>query len=373
LLLVRDAWVMLGIALLLIAGIEVSWRLFLRLPIAAAKPPEILERMPWGAQYLADAKPYRFQYVFAPYIQFKAGEYRSQTINVSEEGVRLTPFNDPSPGFTAFVFGGSTMLGVGVPDWGTIPAYLSKQLKDAQIRHEIVNYGSGWWTSSQSVIQLVSCLEQGQRPDVVVFYDGINEANVVSYGGTAGSVSPEIEQVLRQAMTGGPPDVLVAHSVFLSYLREKTRGIGFQKGYSTFPLQKSEIPLAADAIVRHYEQNVRFVTALGDTFGFVPYFFLQPAPIIAKKPLTEGEKAVISLRRDRRGEGEGELFERVYAGIRGSEYLGRHPRFHDLENLFADDARPLYIDSEHLLPEGNERVASAMAALIGTHWGHAHD
>ena len=52
---------------------------------------------------------------------------------------------------------------------------------------------------------------------------------------------------------------------------------------------------------------------------------------------------------------------------RGAELAARGVHFHDLTQLFAETAEPIYIDNiGHLGRKGNEMMAAAMAARIAT-------
>jgi hypothetical protein len=325
------------------------------------------EDLPWGAQYLRDTQRYQWKSTFKPFVEFRPLPWRSETINITEDCLRVTPHNDPAGPDTLaiYAFGGSTMLGVGAPDWGTIPAYLSLECKNRGLRHEVVNYASCWWTSSQSLAQLIVLLREEKRPKCVVFYDGINEVNVVSFGGDVGGISPEAQWALNRGFENKPRlmEGLLAHSTFLRYLLNKVRPARSVKGLGPFAMSEAEMDKGAEDIVHAYENNARAVVALGREYGFTPFLFFQPAPMIARKPTVENDVRVTDPRRHAR-EGEVQLFSKVYALIRASETLRNCPGFFNLEDVFASEQRPVYCDSEHLLPEGNEVIAKAMFEKI---------
>jgi hypothetical protein len=77
-------------------------------------------------------------------------------------------------------------VGMGAPDWGTIPAYLQKHLQ--AISREpicIVNFAENAYVSTQNMIELILLLEAGSIPDVVIFYDGVNEVLAANQSGRA--------------------------------------------------------------------------------------------------------------------------------------------------------------------------------------------
>ena len=90
---------------------------------------------PWAAQYWREF-PLSRQTRYRSFVLYRRAPFKGETINIDQEGIRLTPGADCGPNaFKVFAFGGSTMWGTGSPDWGTIPSYLQtgiKKLKVAQ-------------------------------------------------------------------------------------------------------------------------------------------------------------------------------------------------------------------------------------------------
>jgi hypothetical protein len=98
-------------------------------------------------------------------------EFHSKWIN-SKDGHRVT-INQPS-NFTntIWMFGGSALANVEVPDDLTIPSYLQGEFKNQNIRVE--NYG---YAGAQIKHQFAKLKSLPTKPgDVVIFYDGINES-----------------------------------------------------------------------------------------------------------------------------------------------------------------------------------------------------
>jgi lysophospholipase L1-like esterase len=308
----------------------------------------------------------------APFVGFRSPPCRSETINISDEGLRATVGSSDGatgPVLRVFVFGGSTMLGVGAPDWGTIPSYLAKELGRAGRRIEIVNYGAGAWTSSQSVVQLAIILKKGIRPSVVVFYDGINDSHVVSCGGSVGGIARKPDSLIRGAFDQPALDARrIAGSTGLARaisILIRGREVSVWDGCVQDQKPAAWLDRAAADIVATYENNVRIVTALGKEFGFRPYFFLQPYPLIATKKTSADEDVLLrAVAKDWDGQQETALARRVYAEFHRSKELAKRPEFHDLSAVLAHDGRTLYVDGEHLLPEGNALVADAIIEAI---------
>lgn len=155
--------------LILCCLLEGSFRLFATIRARGDDSEERLERIfkreKWGEQFIRDAREFKYQLEPQSHIGFKHKPFVSATLNVGHDSFRVVPGApraDTSPdAFEVMALGGSTMMGVGAPDDGTIPAFLSLELK------------------------------RGHVPDVVIFYDGINDvARAVEYGQAGVALQP---------------------------------------------------------------------------------------------------------------------------------------------------------------------------------------
>jgi lysophospholipase L1-like esterase len=99
-------------------------------------------------------------------------------IKVRKTWVSAQPVDDKMPATKLFFFGGSTMWGTGARDDFTIPSLISKSLYGSKVNTKIVNYGESSYVSTQEMIFLINQLQQGNIPDVVVFYDGYNDTRL---------------------------------------------------------------------------------------------------------------------------------------------------------------------------------------------------
>jgi hypothetical protein len=107
----------------------------------------------WGAGYLREADTID-HVAYAPYVMWKTEPHQGRFVSVDGDGHRTTPGAQCGPGsYTVFMFGGSTMWGFGVPDWGTLPAYVQSEFaKSAGKPLCVRNFGQPGWVSAQSVI-----------------------------------------------------------------------------------------------------------------------------------------------------------------------------------------------------------------------------
>ena len=359
-----EASVIFVIVLAMLVALEVAARLArLVVPRPSPEGERIVLKHDWGKQYLADQARLRFGH--ENYVEFREKAMHSPTVNV-ERGTRAVPgscLNPRGEAFRILLFGGSTMFGYGVPDRFTIPAYLAEAFARTGRCVEVVNYGAGWWQSSQSVVQLLKVLRAGVRLDAVVFYDGVNEATIVIRGGAPGEIAPEAQLLLKDAFEEDLDwKKLVRKSVLIrglaGWLSRDTPEAG-----KTGAADRARQLDAARRVSETYVHNVRAVEALAKEYGFTAYFFLQPFPAIAHKVNTELEDAVIRKWTNGR-DNEMAFIRAAYDETRNAAYLKGHPRFHDISALFDGMTQELYSDSQHLLPDGNRLVAQRMASEI---------
>ncbi len=75
-------------------------------------------------------------------------------------------------------------MGRGLPDWLTIPSELALEYSNAGGPACVRNFGVLAWVSMQGVVELMLELKRAPRkPDLVVFYDGINDVFSVYQSG----------------------------------------------------------------------------------------------------------------------------------------------------------------------------------------------
>src|ERR1700752_4952146 len=125
--------------------------------------------------------------VYEPFRIWGVAPWHGEFINADEtaDGVRRRTVDATSArcekksSMQVWTFGGSTMFGAGVPDWATIPSYLSRELNSAGLGCVVVtNFGAEAYVTNQEVQLLAEQLKAGRHPDVVVFYDGVNDSYV---------------------------------------------------------------------------------------------------------------------------------------------------------------------------------------------------
>ncbi len=92
------------------------------------------------------------------------------------------------------MLGGSSLWGFGARDDQTIPSLLARNLDQRGWRVELKNLSEIGYVSTQELIALVRELQAGYRPDVVIFYDGVNDTTSALLEGEAGLTTNEVNR-----------------------------------------------------------------------------------------------------------------------------------------------------------------------------------
>lgn len=193
--LLRDIWLIFGFSLLLLVSFEISCDLLLYLKTK----PYVDERIKadgyknavWVEDYFKEFYSALSSGIWKSYVYVGFKPFSGQYINIDHNGLRLTSFpeiaeiND-SKMLRIFMFGGSALWGTGARDSYTIPSLLGKFLSEHGVKAEITNFGQSGRVSTQEVIDLFLQLQKGNIPNIVIFYDGINDTFSAFQNGISG-------------------------------------------------------------------------------------------------------------------------------------------------------------------------------------------
>jgi lysophospholipase L1-like esterase len=325
------------------------------------------DETPWAERYWAEMKALKSWY--HPYVLWRRAPYAGQLVKISATGLRETPGSRCGPGaFRVFTFGGSTMWGYGVPDWGTIPAYLQGELQHRLGRDVcVVNFGELGFNSTQSVITLMRRLQCGDVPDLVIFYDGVNDISYPFIFGIPG-IHRSVERVAAR-LDDGAREEGVGWIRSLGIVRLAQVLVGEEQPApppSRYPYRHADMPDGLDeGIAATYLNNHSMVRALATRYGFAQAFFWQPYLTMGRKPLAAAERRMAgdpfeaeSPEDASRRAASRRLFESVYARIEAA--ASEHPDLFYLAGVFDTVPSLLYTDSHHLTHEGNHIIARRM-------------
>ena len=253
------------------------------------------------------------------------------------------------------------MYGEGAPDWGTIPAYLQTDLEAALDTPVCVtNFGQVGWVSNQSVIELTLQLKGGNIPDMVIFYDGINDPLSAYQTGFAGShfklisVGENVEEE-NGLVTWFKDKLTSVRYVIQTYERLEEDEV---VTYKTLGINEDEL---ADGVISTYLENYDYVHVLGEEFGFTSYFFWQPHIFLGDKSYTSDEEEAL-----RRGLEEYPDADTWFAAVdaKFAPIASDYEDLYYIVDVFDDVTDMLYVDIGHLNPEGNQIIASKMVETI---------
>ncbi len=307
-----------------------------------------------------------------PYVEWWQRPFRGLFVTIDERGLRPTPGEGATDegAIRILCFGGSTMMGMGARDAHTIPAILARRLGEAGYRAAVTNYGQLGHNSTQQAITLQQLLKSGERIDIALFYDGINEMACAEQTGRADGLFNEARRRAEFNLLHADRRVdLVAAALIASAprtLRRLRRLTGLRlAGPMPAPqadLSRVDIDRLAGEVIAAYAANLRLIRLLSRTHGFRAIFFWQPV-ITTKRVLTRDEQ-----RWDKDYTKDPEARRRLYAAILGARRRCREITEAgdtvDLSALFDDWANPVYIDLYHLSETGNAAVAEAMLPTV---------
>ena len=239
-----------------------------------------------------------------PYVYFRPKPFHGKTIVIGPEGLRTTW--QPTAGWgdeagkktiKVLMLGGSSLWGFGARDDQTIPSLLARKFHERGLKVEIKNLAELGYVSTQEMIGLICELQHGYRPDVVIFYDGVNDTTSAVLSGAAGLTTNEINrrrefnllQSPRQARRFIGRKARSPTQVPTGLLAPSGAGLGKPTAsLELAPIRGSDAPAGRDVVDR-YVANIKIVETLARGYGFRPLFFWQPT-IFNKTELTAAER-----------------------------------------------------------------------------------
>ena len=318
----------------------------------------------WSEQYWQEFGSIERSY--QPHTIWRRSEFNGTHIKVNENGLRATPHSDcASATKTVFMFGGSAMWGEGAPDTRTIPSYLLQEIEHKTGASAcVINFAESAWTSTQSLIALIAEIQKEHIPDLVIFYDGVNDANVVFTSGKRFTHANLSEFATRLDGTALPLHTRIMRNsqvsrLLYTYFQDQKQ----DSGQPALVFDKEATTLN-EYITTTYVQNYQIVDALADQYGFAYAFFWQPVIGYGEKVLTPDENTMLHNAKAIRVKLNEETYDRmhfihsVYDTI--APVLAPLEHVYNLSHLFDDQKKSVYIDFVHVTPEANQIVAVEM-------------
>lgn len=273
----------------------------------------------------------------------------------------------PSNSVNVWTFGGSTMYGVGVPDWATMPSYLSRELNaGAQNCVVVSNFGVEGYVTDQELILLEEQLKAGGRPDVVIFYDGLNDSMAQCPPGlpTPHGAYRTIKSRIEGSLAGRVDFLQKSYT-----LRLAGELLARFHHHPSVAVQASDVQPRIMSVMSKYEANMRLVRALADAYKFKLYSFWQPLLTYGHKPLVPFEQQMAGTDTSKIPADNACLLMIGATYGEAERRAAKDGKFVFLGAVFDSTKEPVYIDQGHLGPRGNEVVAQAIANYVRDHSG----
>jgi lysophospholipase L1-like esterase len=320
---------------------------------------------PWSDDYWDEfAESYKTEH--APYTGYRrVPNYEGRFIHLNERSLRKTTpdcHDGSERSLEIFFLGGSAAWGTGARDEATIPSWLARALCQQGVPVRVTNYGESGYTNTQELIQLEIELREGHRPDLVIFYDGVNDVYSSWQNGRVGAPQNVANRRLEYAIKRTPGLwrlVKLARVTWTGTLAERLlrRLLSFERKEpdTEAGIEAERLTALDQDTLRVLLENTRMVRALGREYDFEPFFFWQPAFYNKRRPSPD-EDALIT---------RNEIFGEMY--LRVTELVRARPEFRDLSARFQEWDRTVFIDEFHISEEGNREIAGLILQELLPH------
>lgn len=293
---------------------------------------------------------------YASYYAWRRPETKGETINIDAEGLRRTYESDGSPTRTIAFFGGSTTWGTGADDFSTIPSFFAKKMAD----YKAINFGETGYVAHQSLNLFLKRYYEGFRPDVVVFYDGVNDVwNKCrrELGPYSHSREYEMRTILKEGSSDNPESFTFIIQPLKNFAGKVARVLASrQKSASQSFYDCDEDAAKAEQVARVLLSDWMLIKTLVEGYGGEFISILQPHAYVSKTRLDHLELS----------EALGRQYAAVYPKVLEllpKEFPELRANFADLRNALDRDDY-FYIDWCHLSPNGNEIIAERISEIV---------
>ena len=270
--------------------------------------------------------------------------YKGETTNIDNDGYRKRPNLSVKPMNDVNVFfGGSTMWGTGVDDYGTIP-----YLYDTLSNEISINAGETGYISRQNIETLINLITDGYKIKRAVFYDGVNDVAVhcrkeikLNSHGREQFFSDRIKKRDNRSL------IAKALSPTIKFIKAIIRD------YSLLPEKSGYVcdtdPKVANDVAERLISNWKVAKAIAEGYNIDFIAVLQPVAYIGSSP-TEHLKLNKTL---------GKQYQAVYPIIRKMIKESTDSWIFDFSDIL-DTNELFYVDFCHLSKNGNALIAQRM-------------
>jgi lysophospholipase L1-like esterase len=298
----------------------------------------------WGIEVL----PYALK---SPYLNVERHRRVTWKAAAPQVAPQVAPSAAECPPVEIWAFGGSTMFGYGQRDDHTVASYLAKELNRRGLRSTVLNFGVPGDTLWIETRKLEGELLAGSNPpDLVVFYDGVNEYGAQELLGAKGRAGTPPLAAFEDA---GMYDGFARAQAVINRFVTPNQGIETDM-YGPDAGATNSI----DATATQYRRSIESSRRLIESYGTEAVWFLQPVRATRARgvPAENSEKDVLSDDRSR------QAFAAMAEEGRGAKANG--VTFVDLRAAMDAESGPVFYDGIHTNERGAELVATAMAPQV---------
>lgn len=285
------------------------------------------ENEPWFPRFVAEAAALTSEW--DPVLGSRPPNIDGRYLTVCDG--RRSTYQPADPDLTVWYFGGSTMFGFGQRDEHTIPSEVARLAEADGISIRGVNFGIPAAVNWQETQLLAEALSMAKRPpDLVVFYDGVNEFALGYERMQRGDIDPD--RTSRQLLT------------------DTERELWASTHPHAEPVTEPGLRLQVELASTQYARGVDVGRHLAKAYGFPVLHVWQPS--LLSKRLTPTDRPVL----DRTGFDEQSPERAAYLAT--MEESGADPV--DLTTALDGAEAPVYLDSGHTNELGATLVARAL-------------
>jgi lysophospholipase L1-like esterase len=283
-------------------------------------------------------------------------DYHGKYFNV-DEGYRRTvnPSNNLINPIQIFVVGGSTVWSSESPDALTLPSLIAEALhiKFPGLTLAVTNLGVSSSNSYQELLRVIYEIKIGNIPDVLIMYNGVNDAVYGTYYANEAVTLFEQYRKMKEA-TGKLVDIkrFIASTNFARAL------VSMEFTYRRNAAYRRNAKITS----KQYLRNMQMLHSISEMYGFDLYLFLQPH-LFSGKHLSETERKH-ALGNEVTWPGMKFGLLAGYDAISTRMKVWDYPRFFNMKNEFDSIEYDLFLDYCHVSPKGNRLIAKGIVDLI---------
>jgi len=302
---------------------------------------------------------------WTPFLHYRLKQFKGSYNKIDEMGHRKTinlNLKTTSKPYKIFCFGGSTMYSTGARDAFTIPSELSKYIYNSfpNKNIEIINFGCHGYNRITETIQLELELLKKNIPDMVLFYDGVNEVIAAQQNDKAGMPTNILNRKSEYGLTYSllrKIKLIWNTSKIIRFSRELRPFIGKTKKNTS--KQPKHIKITND-IVQNYIKNIEICKIFSEHYGFKIFNFWQPV-IHSKKYLSTFETKRSEVEKHRFEL----LYKKTYKKIENNLILKDSiSNFFNISDSFNFNKESIFTDFCHTGEKGNTIIAKKIFTHI---------